>query len=197
MQYALVKTQRFDRTNVGEIRLKLEKDREGWLPEFTTFSIGGGKDGFIFERSSGTIDGPGQIILKSKEREAFEILTDEFGEAGARHNEWQKACLDKRISKTSFGRARDELIRVQLVRREEDTAGPLYLPVLDPTGSTGYGPDFCRYIREIPDRVQEGPNGVHGPDGTQVGPEGPTPLGLDPWTLPHESRSNGDDWGEV
>jgi hypothetical protein len=186
VQYALVKTQKFDRATVGEIRLKLEKDREGWLPEFTTFSIGGGKDGFVFERSSGTVAGPGQIILKSREKEAFEILAGEFGEAGARHNEWLKACERKGISRTTFRRARDELIRGQVVRREEDTSGPLYFPALVPTGARGGGPDFSPYITVIPDRGQQGPHRGHEPDGPQEGPQGPPSLRSGPVAPAHD-----------
>ena len=190
VQYSLIKTQKFDRATVGEIRLKLEKDREGWLPEFTTFSIGGGKDGFVFERSSGTVAGPGQIILKSREKEAFEILAGEFGEAGARHNEWLKACERKGISRTTFRRARDELIRGQAVRREEDTSGPLYFPALVPTGARGGGPDFSPYITVIPDRGQQGPHRGHEPDGTKEGPQGPPSLESGPLAPAHEPGAN-------
>ena len=98
MQYRLVKTQPFDRATIGEIKLTLEKDREGWLPQSTTFSIGGGEKAFVFERSAGTVEeGPGTFVIKSRERIALEILVHQFGLEGARYSAWLKACRSKEV----------------------------------------------------------------------------------------------------
>ena len=54
--WELRNTQKFDRETVGRIDMHLRKDREGWLPRALTFSVGGGEDGFIFQRSAGTFE---------------------------------------------------------------------------------------------------------------------------------------------
>jgi hypothetical protein len=193
VQYALIKTKHFDRANVGEIHLRLEKDREGWLPQSSTFSIGGSENGFVFSQSSGTIDGPGEIVVKGMERIAFDALVHNFGSGGARHNEWLKTCVPKAMGESSFKRAKNDLIRVHLVRREDTPNGPKYYPKSGPRGSKGDGPDFSPQIWEIPDRVQEGPNRVHGPDGNEEGPQGPHPLGGGPMDPTHEPRVQNDE----
>jgi hypothetical protein len=55
VQWSLKKVQDFSRMNVGYIQLNLKKDRESWLPPRVGISIGGTEDGFVCERSEGTV----------------------------------------------------------------------------------------------------------------------------------------------
>jgi hypothetical protein len=86
VQWSLKKVQDFSRSNVGYIQLKLHKDRESWLPKNVGFSIGGTPEGFVMERSEGTVsDLPGK--LPESAQRALDAL-DNFGELGATYKEW-------------------------------------------------------------------------------------------------------------
>lgn len=92
VQWKLHLTQPFSRSSVGEIVLHCEKDREGWLPASVKFSVGGGSDGLVFTRSSGTVEVPDPsdsltpsaqkaltIISEREEGPRWKDLRDEFG----------------------------------------------------------------------------------------------------------------------
>lgn len=87
VQWSLNKVQDFSRMNVGYVQLNLKKDRESWLPKSVGLSIGGTEDGFVCERSEGTVfDLPGK--LPESARVALEAL-DSFGLLGATYTEWR------------------------------------------------------------------------------------------------------------
>ena len=89
VQWSLKKVQDFSRMNVGYIQLNLKKDRESWLPPRVGISIGGTEDGFVMERSEGTVSElPGR--LPESAQKALEAL-DTFGEVGATYKEWRDA----------------------------------------------------------------------------------------------------------
>jgi hypothetical protein len=98
----------FDESKVGMVRLVLEKGRRGGLSPSVTFSVGGSADGFIFERSAGTIEMEDEETgLTPSAQKALESLTD-FGEAGATWKQWWDASSIE--SKATFNKARNELL---------------------------------------------------------------------------------------
>jgi AAA domain-containing protein len=113
----------FDRDTVGRIVLAREKDREGWLPGSVGFSVGGGENGFIFQRSEGTIEEADDEGLKPSERKVLEVLVEEFDERGAKAAEWQKACKVRDVSRPSFYRAKKWLLTTE---RVEELGGRYY-----------------------------------------------------------------------
>lgn len=122
VQWNLSKQQPFDRSKVGYIQLKLEKDREGWLPAHVGFSIGGTEEGFMFKRSEGVVpDRPGDGLTPSA-RKALEAL-ETFGEVGTTYSEWHKAIewQDKpEMPDSTFRLARERLITRGLVWQDDD-----------------------------------------------------------------------------
>jgi hypothetical protein len=98
----------FDENSVGMVRLVLEKGRRGGLPPSVTFSVGGGENGFIFERSAGTIEMEDEESgLAPSAQRALESLAD-FGKAGATWKEWWDGSGIE--SKATFSKARGELL---------------------------------------------------------------------------------------
>ena len=109
VMWSLSRLQPFDRDRVGTLVLNRIKDREGWLPTSVTFSIGGtGDGGFVFSRSSGTIETEDEEGLKDSERTTLEAL-ETFGEKGAKAVEWQKKALALEVKRRTFFRAKGEL----------------------------------------------------------------------------------------
>jgi hypothetical protein len=99
------------------MRLVLEKGRRGGLPPSVAYSIGGGENGFIFERSAGTIE------LEDEEtgttpsaQKAFDALVP-FGESGTTWKQWWDASMIE--SKATFNKARNELLEAGLVDQRE------------------------------------------------------------------------------
>ena len=84
VQWSLRCTQPFDRDSVGEIVIFREKDREAWLPPSVKFSVGGAQAGFLFERSEGTVEEPGDSTggLNANEQKVLAML-QEKGHEGA------------------------------------------------------------------------------------------------------------------
>jgi hypothetical protein len=103
--WSLTRLQPFDRENVGSVHLKLEKDREGWLPRDVGFSIGGnGRGGFVCARSAGTFEAAGTDGLKPSERKALEAL-ETFGKSTATASEWRQAAEKLDVGERSFWNA--------------------------------------------------------------------------------------------
>jgi len=188
VQFAAMKTQDFNRSTVGEIKLKLEKERLGWLPESITFSIGGdGRGNFVCSMSKGTVESPGAFVLKTTESKALTVLKEEFGSSGARLCEWQKACQKSKknkVSPASVKRAKEALLKGQMIYRDGPPNEPKFYPVENGPGSRGPDPENSSYLCVIPDRDQEGSNCGHDPEGMPVGSAGSHPLRGDPVT-PH------------
>lgn len=86
VQWSLNKVQDFSRSNVGYVQLNLKKDRESWLPTSVGLSIGGTEDGFVCERSEGTVTEL-QSKLPVSAQKALDAL-DTFGVLGATYKEW-------------------------------------------------------------------------------------------------------------
>jgi hypothetical protein len=97
----------FDRDQVGSVTLRRDKDREAWLPERVSFSVGGTQDGFIFRRSDGTIEEPNpEDGLTGTERRTLDALRDDFGQEGATAAEWLHAAKKRKVSEPSFWRSK-------------------------------------------------------------------------------------------
>ena len=77
----------FNEHSVGLVRLVMEKGRRGGLPPSVAFSVGGSENGFVFERSAGTIEMEDDDGLTDSERTVLERLSD-FGAGGATWKEW-------------------------------------------------------------------------------------------------------------
>jgi hypothetical protein len=142
VMWKLANTASFDRDNVGRIVLRREKDREGWLPETVGFSVGGSENGFVCERSDGTIEETDAEGLKPSERRTLEVLAEEFGESGAKAAEWQRRCKEANVSRPSFYRAKKWLLTTERVEE------------LD-------GRFFARQIPELKVKVSEVSNRSH------------------------------------
>ncbi len=123
VMWALSNPDPFDRDKLGQIVLEREKDREGWLPKCVGFSVGGGADGFVFERSTDRVEGADQDGLKESERKTLSAL-EGFGERGATATEWQRAAEDapkgEEVPRRTFYRAKPILLAKGYVLQVED-----------------------------------------------------------------------------
>jgi|SRR5215213_4117798 len=109
----------FDRDRVGTITLTRVKDREGWVPQSVTFSVGGdGKGGFVFARSAGTAETEEEDGLKDSERKSLQALKT-FGESGARAVEWQKTAAAVDVARRTFYGAKAALVSKGFVLQEK------------------------------------------------------------------------------
>ncbi len=127
VQWNLRPVQSFDRERTGAVTLRREKDREGWLPRDVLFSIGGNGEGsFVCARSAGTIEVEDEEGLKDSERKALEAL-ESFGEKGPTTAEWEKEAVGPTLGRSSFYRAKAELVRKERVFTKDKrffTKGP-------------------------------------------------------------------------
>ncbi|PLS83846.1 MAG: hypothetical protein CYG60_21085 [Actinobacteria bacterium] len=116
--------QSFDRERTGQISLRREKDREGWLPRDVTFSIGGnGAGGFVLARSAGTIEIAGSDGHKESERKALQAL-EPFAAKGLRANEWVAAMEKLGVKNRTAWNAVNSLKRKEAVLQRKN----LYFP---------------------------------------------------------------------
>ena len=107
-----LRSKNFDRNRVGEIELKLRKDREGWLPNSVKFSVGGTDDGFVFRRIGGASKEAGNTDseLTDNARKILKVLQEHF-EEGATATEWEQASLEiEEVSHAVFYRSKKTLI---------------------------------------------------------------------------------------
>jgi hypothetical protein len=111
--------QKFDRETVGRIDMHLRKDREGWLPKVLTYSVGAGEDGFIFERSLGTIAPRDEHGLDEKQHETLEALKD-FGQYGAKDLEWRNQANARSVGNTKFYESKKRLAELNLIHKVID-----------------------------------------------------------------------------
>ena len=120
VMWALSRLRAFDREQVGSVALTRKKDREGWLPQAVTFSVGGdGRGGVVFARSAGTFEAAGDDGLTPSERKSLEALKT-FGERGATATEWEKAAEKLEVSRRSFYNARGTLLQKNAVLQEKN-----------------------------------------------------------------------------
>lgn len=120
VQWSLNKMQDFSRSNVGYVQLNLKKDRESWLPKRVGISIGGTEDGFVCERSEGTVsDLPGK--LPESAQKALDAL-DGFGNAGASYTEWWDSIEWKggKMPETTFRKALAKLKDAERMSHQSD-----------------------------------------------------------------------------
>lgn len=120
VQWSLRNPFSFDRDMVGRLILHREKDREGWLPQDIGFSVGGGDAGFVFERSSGTVEVPAEDGLKPSESKALEALRG-MPEMSATTGDWEKRACTYGVKRRSFYSAKKTLVHKMLVLQEENT----------------------------------------------------------------------------
>jgi hypothetical protein len=114
VQWRLSNPLKFDRKTLGEIVLRREKDREGWLPEAVHFSVGGTEDGFVFRRSSAVPELPESDRLTDSQRRALEAL--EAFSGGATFTDWWRASD---LAKSTFGDAKVHLEDTGRVEKRE------------------------------------------------------------------------------
>jgi len=129
VMWELSNPQKFDRGKVGRIDLHLRKDREGWLPRVLTFSVGGGREGFVFRESLGTIEPADEAGLTGKERSALEAL-EAFGSTGAFDSEWREEANTRGVGRSKYYEAKKRLLDLDLVEEHmrkffaKDPKGP-------------------------------------------------------------------------
>ena len=120
VMWSLTRLRYFDREQVGSVALTLKKDREGWLSQSVTFSVGGdGRGGVLFARSAGTFEAPGDDGFTPSERKSLDALTT-FGEIGATATEWEKAAEKLAVKRRSFYNARGTLLQKNAVLQEKN-----------------------------------------------------------------------------
>jgi hypothetical protein len=121
VQWRLKKVQDFSRSSVGYLQLNLVKDRESWLPKRVGLSIGGTLEGFVCERSEGTVDElPGQLTGSAS---AALAALETFGEAGAGYTEWRDAIAwkDGKMQDSTFRTALAKLKGADRISQSGDT----------------------------------------------------------------------------
>ena len=92
---------------MGRVELLRDKDREAWLPKRVGFSIGGTQDGFVFRRSDETVEVPDpEDGLTENERRTLDAICNDFDEKGATASEWLRAAKMRKVSVSSFWRAK-------------------------------------------------------------------------------------------
>ncbi len=178
VQWKLRNTKPFDRRRVGEIVLRREKDREAALPSVVKFKVGGGEDGFIFERSVETIGQSDNDALTESQEWALQAL-EGLGEKGATFTEWQKASG---LAKSTFGDAKLHLERTGRVEKREGR----YLAKCEthgPKGPTGPPPDNAGQ-----------PNGMSERSGGSKRPPDRTSPGRTYKTAPEELNRESCEW---
>jgi len=116
VMWELRNPQKFDRQSVGRIDMHLRKDREGWLPKVLTFSVGGGEEGFVFKQSAGTVEPIDEDGLSASERSTLEGLKV-FGGAGAFDKDWREETLARGLSRATYYRCRETLMRLDFVEQ--------------------------------------------------------------------------------
>jgi len=116
VMWELRNPQKFDRETVGRIDMHLRKDREGWLPKVLTFSVGAGEDGFVFKRSAGTVEPIDEEGLSTSERSTLEALKA-LGSMGAFDKDWREETLARGLSRATYYRCRETLMRLNLVEQ--------------------------------------------------------------------------------
>ncbi len=156
VMWRLHNTQPFDRDSVGEIVLHREKDREAWLPPSVRFSAGGGSEGFVFQRSAGTIEETAEGVLTDRQQQALDGLKV-FGEKGARYSEWKRVSG---LKGTTFDRAISALTVRGLVRK----ADLRYFARLDPEPPHGAGAEDGLF-KGHSENPRIPPSNPHSPDG--------------------------------
>ena len=117
VQWKLTKRGGFDRSKVGRIDLTLEKEREGWLTEDVSWSIGGTPEGFVCERSE-NIPATRVQGLTSGEATQLEAL-EGFGGNGATRAEWKRQAGGESVSGRTFNKRRDGLIEKDRVIEDD------------------------------------------------------------------------------
>lgn len=188
VQWSLKREKPFGRETIGELVLKLGKSRDGVLPRKVTFSVGGSAGGFIFARSSGTVEEEDANGLTANTRLALDVLEGHYRESGATFTEWMQTTG---IPKTTFRRTINALLDNDRVEK----CGQRYYPkppVEGPrtngpkngpkTGATapnpGPGPNTQSTCKT---QGPQGPRPLNGPNGPGIeGPRRPPPLGVAP-----------------
>jgi MarR family len=121
VSWQLKKVLPFDRHTVGQIQLRLEKDREGHLPKRVQLAIGS-KDGFVFRREAQVYEksDPAHDLTNSQKRILDYI--EERGKKGARFKDIKD---DTGLSKSTISGGLRKLVSSNLVTKD----GNPYYPV--------------------------------------------------------------------
>ncbi len=113
--WTLSQTVRFDRGEVGELRLALRKDRDAFMPRVVNYAVGGTPDGLMFRRAAGVVEVPDAADgLTESQRTALKDLQSRAGEEGLTYAQWKAGAG---LPDSTFDRAREVLVRRGLARR--------------------------------------------------------------------------------
>jgi hypothetical protein len=156
----------FDRDREGEITLRREKDREGWLPFTVTFRIGGNP--FVFQRSE-----EAEENVAVSYTHALEAIK-EFGVEGARHGVWQRATEKYGTKRSRFNDAIKQLVADGLVTK----VGPIYK--FSPTGQSDFNQRSRSDTAVGQDRTSTSESGESGSRMGQSQSDGGDRTGSDP-----------------
>jgi hypothetical protein len=119
VMFELTKPQHFDRETVGRIDLRLKKDREGWLSWGLAFAVGG-KDGeLVFGRRAfdSSLLAPSRLL--PSDRTTLDALKS-FGDAGGRDKDWREEAMNRGLSRASYYRSRETLLKEGLAEKVGD-----------------------------------------------------------------------------
>jgi hypothetical protein len=121
VSWQLKKVLDFDRRTIGQLELRLEKDREGSLPKRVSFAVGGSEGGFIFRRDAEVFERPNPAAgLTDSERQVLECI-EAHGAGGVR---WKEIETDSEVSKSTLSVALKKLISSNLVTKVENRYHP-------------------------------------------------------------------------
>ena len=146
----------FDRSTIGNITIKRDKDRKGAMPYVQCFAVGG--DGFsnLHFSPEGVSDEPKPKTLKGNPKKAYDTLFKDFPK-GARATEWQVASG---IAETTFYNAIKEL-QLEYAFKDEDTSLYHALPLL-PNDSHGSSESKTKDTPTNSHTLKGGSNGSNG-----------------------------------
>ncbi|MDP9426848.1 MAG: AAA family ATPase, partial [Actinomycetota bacterium] len=115
VQWELHRSESFDRGTVGLVNLRRKKDREGWLPSKVAFRMGGGNDGFVFERLRSFGEDP-RGKLPENQQKILRVLKDKFDGHVPTDAEWKKGCEEyEEVASSSYYDAKKKLLEKKFI----------------------------------------------------------------------------------
>lgn len=116
VQWGLHNSEGFDRRTVGKLRLKIEKDREGWLPRSRDFEVGGSDGVFIFHPVT---EPDRNSDLTPRASLVYKVLENKF-DKGATDSDWKAACKEyEGISNSTYYNVKKTLLEKGYVEERE------------------------------------------------------------------------------
>lgn len=182
VELELKRTKHFDTRNIGEVTLKVKKDRfSGFEHKVRKLAVGGLEGELVVKPSDGIhFEGTLGAPSLSHTLEAIES----FGERGATDSEWKAATKDLGTGRSAYYEAKAKLLEDERVSKRGD--GSFIANTLVQTEVNGYRTSEVRGgDRTYPDHASEGAQNPHS-NGLSGGPGGEPDL-----TGPHASEESG------